>query len=149
MSQVSINNKKARFEYEIQEKFTAGMVLLGTEIKSIRQGKASIKEAYCFIENGELWIRNMNISIYEEAGPNNHDPVRLRKLLLNETELKKIEKKMRDVGLTIVPLKVFLSGGWAKLEIGIAKGKKHFDKRNDIRSKDVERQLKRDQKSDQ
>lgn len=146
MSQVSINNKKARFEFEILEKFTAGMVLLGTEIKSIRKGKASIKEAYCYLENGELWIRNMNISIYEEAGPNNHDPIRLRKLLLNETELNKIEKKMRDVGLTIVPLKVFLSGGWAKLEIAIAKGKKYRDKREDIRNKDIKRQLSRDQK---
>jgi SsrA-binding protein len=149
MSQISINNKKARFEYEILEKFTAGIVLLGTEIKSIRQGKASIKEAYCYVENGELWIQNMNISIYEEAGPNNHDPIRLRKLLLNAIELKKIEKKMRDVGLTIIPLKVFLTGGWAKLEIAIAKGKKHFDKRDAIRNKDVARQLKRDQKSDQ
>lgn len=149
MSQVSINNKKARFEFEIIEKFTAGMVLLGTEIKSIRQGKASIKEAYCFIENSELWIRNMNISIYEEAGPNNHDPKRLRKLLLNAGELKKIEKKMRDVGLTIIPLKVFLNGGWAKIEVAIAKGKKHFDKRDDIRNKDIKRQLSRDQKGDQ
>ena len=147
MSQpVSIRNKKARFEYEILDKYTAGIVLLGSEIKSIRQSKASIKEAYCFIEDGELWIRNMNISIYEEAGTNNHDPKRLRKLLLNAIELKKIEKKMRDVGLTIIPLKVFLSGGWAKLEIAIAKGKKHFDKRDDIRKKDIKRQISRDQK---
>ena len=145
MSQVSINNKKARFEYEILETYTAGMVLLGSEIKSVRQGKASIKEAYCFMENGELFIRNMNISPYEEAGQQNHEPTRIRKLLLNASELKKIERKLRDAGLTIVPLKVFLSsGGWAKMDIALARGKKLHDKREDIRKKDEKRQMARD-----
>ena len=149
MSQPTINNKKARFEYELLETFTAGMVLTGSEIKSIRQGKASIKEAYCFIENGELFIRNMNISPYEEAGRENHEPTRLRKLLLNASEIKKLERKLKDAGLTIVPIKVFISsGGWAKIDIAVAKGKKLYDKRDDIRKKDEKRQMARDNKLD-
>ena len=144
MSQPSINNKKARHEYELLETYTAGMVLQGSEIKSIRQGKASIKEAYCFMKDGELWIRNMHISPYEEATYTNHDILRERKLLLNAQELKKITRKMRDVGLTIVPLKVFISSkGWAKIDIAVAKGKKLHDKRDDIKKKDVDRQMKR------
>ncbi|MEQ8324498.1 MAG: SsrA-binding protein SmpB [Vicingaceae bacterium] len=148
MPEVSINNKKARFEYEILETFTAGMKLEGSEIKSIRQGKASIKEAYCFIENDEVFVRNMSISIYEEAGINNHEPYRIRKLLLNSAEIKKLDRKLRDVGLTIIPLKVFINkNGWAKMEIALAKGKKIYDKREDIRKKDVKRQIERDQKA--
>ena len=144
MSTPTINNKKARFEYELLETFTAGMVLQGSEIKSIRNGKASIKEAYCYIKDGEIWIKNMNISIYEEASINNHEPLRERKLLLNAQELKKIEKKLKDVGITIVPLKVFInSKGWAKIDIALARGKKLYDKREDIKKKDIERQLSR------
>lgn len=144
MSNPIIQNKKAKRDYEIIENFTAGMVLQGSEIKSIRNGKASIKEAYCYLKNGELWIKNMHISPYDEASYENHEPLRERKLLLNAQELKKIERKMRDVGMTIVPLKVFISGkGWAKIDIGIGKGKKLYDKREDIKKKDVERQLDR------
>ena len=120
MSNPVIQNKKARRDYEIIEDFTAGMVLQGSEIKSIRMGKASIKEAYCYIKDGELWIRNMHISPYEEASYENHEPLRERKLLLNNQELKKIERKMRDVGMTIVPLKVFIfvySGTLRTLEL--------------------------------
>ena len=147
MSVPTIQNKKARFEYEILETFTAGMVLLGSEIKSIRNGKASIKEAYCYEKDGEIWIKNMNISPYEEASINNHDPIRERKLLLNAMEIKKIIKKLKDVGITIVPLKVFVSGkGWAKMEIGLARGKKLYDKREDIKRKDVDRELSRSRK---
>ena len=147
MSNILINNKKARFEYELLEKFSAGLILTGSEIKSIRNGKASIKEAYCFIENEELWIRNMHISIYEQASTNNHDPLRLRKLLLNAFELKKIIKKLKNVGITIVPLKVFINNkGWAKIEISLARGKKQFDKREDIKKKDSDRQWARAKK---
>ena len=144
MSTPVISNKKAHFEYEILDKFVAGMVLQGSEIKSIRKGKASVKEAYCFISNGELWIKNMNISIYEEASYANHEPLRDRKLLLNDVELAKIEKKLKDAGITIIPLKVFVNQkGWAKIEIALARGKKLFDKREDIKKKDVDRQLDR------
>lgn len=145
MSSPVINNKKARHEYEILEKFNAGMVLEGSEIKSIRQGKASIKEAYCSVENDEIWIRNMHISPYEEASINNHDPNRFRKLLLTEQEIKKIAKKLKDVGMTLIPLKVYISSkGWAKIEIGLGKGKKLFDKRDTIKKKDIKRQMDRE-----
>ena len=144
-----INNKKARFEYEILETYTAGMVLQGSEIKSIRNGKASIKEAYCFILKGEIWVRNMHISIYEEASHTNHEPLRERKLLLNAQEIKKIVKKLKDTGITIIPLKVYISGkGWAKIEIALARGKKLYDKRESLKKKDVERQLSRTDKDD-
>lgn len=149
MSVPVIQNKKARFEYEILETFTAGLVLQGSEIKSIRKGKASINEAYCFIANGEMFVKNMHISIYEEASFTNHEPLRDRKLLLNMQEIKKIEKKLKDVGITIIPLKVFVNQrGWAKMDIALAKGKKLYDKREDIKKKDVDRQLSRTKKGD-
>jgi SsrA-binding protein len=149
MSVPIIQNKKARFEYEILESFTAGMVLQGSEIKSIRKGKASINEAYCFIANSEMFVKNMHISPYEEASFTNHEPLRDRKLLLNIQEIRKIEKKLKDVGITIIPLKVFVNQkGWAKIEIALAKGKKLYDKREDIKKKDVERQLSRTKKGD-
>ena len=149
MSVPTINNKKARFEYEILESFTAGMVLMGPEIKSIRKGKASISEAYCFVSNGEVFVKNMNISPYDEASYTNHEPLRDRKLLLNEQEIKKIIKKLKDQGITLIPLKVFVSQkGWAKMEIGLARGKKLYDKREDIKKKDVDRQLSRTKKGD-
>jgi len=149
MSAPVINNKKARFEYEILETFTAGLVLQGSEIKSIRKGKASIKEAYCFVEKGEVYTKNMHISPYEEAAQANHEPLRERKLLLNIQEIKKIERKLRDVGITIVPLKVFVNKkGWAKMEIALARGKKLYDKREDIKRKDEERQMSRSKNSD-
>ena len=145
---INIKNKRASFEYEFLEKFTAGIQLTGTEIKSIRAGKASIVEGYCFIKNGELFIKNMYIAEYEQGSYNNHNPKRDRKLLLNRSELNKLEKKKKDVGLTIVPLKVFINKkGYAKLDIALAKGKKLHDKRHDLKDKDAKRQMDRAMKS--
>ncbi|MBI2279066.1 MAG: SsrA-binding protein SmpB [Bacteroidetes bacterium] len=141
---ISIKNKKAKFEYEFLETFTAGIQLTGTEIKSIRAGKASIVEGYCFMKNGELFIKNMYIAEYEQGTYNNHEPKRDRKLLLNRSELDKLEKKKKDVGLTIVPLKVFINNkGFAKMDIALAKGKKLHDKREDLKSKDAKREMDR------
>lgn len=142
--QINIKNKKAKFEYEFIEKFTAGIQLRGTEIKSIRAGKASIVEAYCFLQNDELFIKNMYIAEYEQGSYNNHEPRRNRKLLLNRQELNKLSKKKKDVGLTIIPLKVFINQkGYAKLDIALAKGKKMHDKRHDLKAKDAKRQMDR------
>ncbi len=135
---INIQNKKARYEYEILEKYTAGMVLTGTEIKSIRKGQASIKESFCeFNEQGELFVINMYIKEFINASYFNHDPRNSRKLLLNKRELKKLERKVKDVGLTIVPLRLFLNEkGWAKLDIALAKGKKEHDKRHSLRDRE-------------
>ena len=141
---ISIKNKKAYFDYEILDKYTDGIKLLGTEIKSIRESKASIKEAYCYVDNGEVFIKNMHITEYANGGFINHEPYRLRPLLLNKKEIEKIEKKLKDVGITIVPLVMFISEkGYAKLEIGIAKGKKLYDKRESLKQKDTKRDLDR------
>lgn len=141
---VSIKNRRASFDYSFIEKFTAGLVLVGTEIKSIRQGKASLVDSYCYFKNGELFIKNMNISEYTEGNVYNHEPTRERKLLLSKQELTKLQKKMKDQGLTIIPLSLFTSdSGYAKLEIALAKGKKLFDKREDMKAKDIDRDLKR------
>ena len=146
--QVNIKNKKAFFEFEIQDKVEAGIELRGTEVKSIREGKASIKEAYCFFHKGELYIKNMNVTEYEKGNIYNHEPTRQRKLLLKKRELQKLNEKVKEKGLTIVPLRLYFnSRGVAKLEIGVAKGKKVYDKRDSIKEKDtkrdIERQLKR------
>jgi SsrA-binding protein len=141
---VNINNKKARFQYEILEEFDAGIQLKGTEIKSIREGKASIKEGYCAFKKGELFALNLNITPYEEASFTNHSANRERKLLLHQQELNKLEKKKKDVGLTIVPLKLYINDrGWAKLKIALAKGKKMQDKRESLKEKDMKRQIDR------
>ncbi|HCQ29603.1 MAG TPA: SsrA-binding protein [Flavobacteriales bacterium] len=143
-NKINIVNRKARFEYEFLETFIAGIVLTGTEIKSIRNGKASIAEAYCFIKDGELYIKNMYIAEYEQGTYNNHDPRRVRKLLLNKHELKKLERKKKDVGITIIPVRLFINDkGLAKLEIALAKGKKLHDKRESIKERDVKRDLAR------
>lgn len=136
-------NKKAFHEYEILQKFEAGMVLLGTEIKSLRVHKANIGDAYARIKGSELWLINANIPVYKHGNINNHEPLRDRKLLLHKSELRKIDGKLKDRGLTIVPLKMYLLGAKAKVEIGIAKGKRSFDKRESIKKADVQRQLKR------
>jgi SsrA-binding protein len=147
-NQINIKNKKAKFEYEFLEKFTAGLQLFGTEIKSIRAGKASIMEGYCFVNNGEVFIKNMYIAEYEQASYNNHEPRRDRKLLLNRTEIEKLVKKKKDVGLTIIPLSLFINGkGYAKLDIALAKGKKIHDKRHDLKAKDDKRSMDRAMKS--
>lgn len=147
-NKINIKNKKAKFEYEFLEKFTAGLQLYGTEIKSIRAGKASIVEGYCFINNGEVFIKNMYIAEYEQGSYNNHEPRRDRKLLLNRNEIDKLIKKKKDVGLTIVPISLFINGkGYAKLDIALAKGKKLHDKRHDLKAKDAKRSMDRAMKS--
>ena len=144
MSQTDIKNKRASFEYEFLDDFTAGIVLTGTEIKSIRNGKASITEAFCVLKKGELLIRNMYIAEYDAGSYNNHDPKRDRKLLLNRTELKKLERKLKDKGLTVVASKLFITEkGLAKLRIHLAKGKKLHDKRQDLKTKDTKRDMER------
>jgi SsrA-binding protein len=143
-NEINIRNKRASFEYSFIDKYVAGMSLLGTEIKSIREGKASIAEAYCLLINEELWIRNMNVNEYSKGNYNNHEPKRDRKLLLKKQELKKLSGKLKDQGLAIIPLRVFISdSGYAKIEIALAKGKKLFDKREDIKKRDVERETDR------
>jgi len=141
---VNIVNKKARYEYHLMDEFIAGIQLSGTEIKSIRSGKASIVEAYCVVSEGEVFIRNMTIQAYENGTHYNHRLRRDRKLLLNRKEINKLEKFMKDKGNTIVPLKIFISDkGWAKLVIATAKGKKLFDKRSDLKEKDDKRAIDR------
>lgn len=141
---LNIRNKRARFEFHLDEIFEAGIVLSGTEIKSIRSGKASILEAYGLYENGEVWLRNMHISIYENASFYNHKPRADRKLLLNGKEIKRIEKFLKVKGHTLVPIKLFLSQkGWVKVQIACAKGKKLHDKRQDLKEKDDKREMDR------
>jgi SsrA-binding protein len=142
---VEIVNRKASFEYQFLDVFTAGMVLTGTEIKSIRQGKVNLTDAYCVFHQDELYVRNMHISAYEEGTHYNHSPLRDRKLLLSKRELKKLQNELKNVGLTIIPTKMFISDkGYAKLNIALAKGKKLFDKREDIKAKDIKRSLDRE-----
>lgn len=141
-SKINIRNKKASFEYAFIDKYVAGIQLSGTEIKSIRDSKASINEAYCFVSNNEVFIKNMHIAVYEAGSYNNHDPKRDRKLLLNKTEIKKIEKKLKDKGLTLIPLALFINEkGLAKIEIAIAKGKKLYDKRESLKEQDSKRMI--------
>ncbi|HZW62979.1 MAG TPA: SsrA-binding protein SmpB [Flavobacteriaceae bacterium] len=146
---VNIKNKKAKFEYELLDKYTAGIVLTGTEIKSIRQSKASIAESFCeFNDAGELFIINMTIEEYAFGNYYNHKPKAERKLLLNKKELKKLQKDVQAKGLTIVPLLLFINeNGIAKLNIALAKGKKLYDKRDTIKDRDTKRQLDRIKKS--
>jgi SsrA-binding protein len=142
--EVNIKNKRAKFEFHLLETFTAGLQLRGTEIKSIRNNKASIIEAFCLFERGEMWIRNMSITEYENGSFYNHKPKSDRKLLLNKKEIDKIEKFLKVKGNTVVPLKLFLSEkGWAKINIALAQGKKLHDKRNDLKEKDDKREMDR------
>ena len=141
---INIQNRRASYDYAFLEKFTAGIVLRGTEIKSVREGKVNLSDGFCFFRNGELFIRNIHINEYEKGSYNNHQPLRERKLLLNKTELQRLEKKLTDKGLAVVPIRMFISeSGYAKLEIALAKGKKTFDKRQDIKKKDIERETSR------
>jgi SsrA-binding protein len=143
-NKINILNKRASFEYAFLEKYVAGMQLTGTEIKSIRDGKCNITDGYCFFKDNELWVKNILISEYEKGTHYNHEPKRDRKLLLNKTEINKLLKKLKDQGLTIIPLKLFISeSGYAKLEIALAKGKKMFDKRDDIKKRDIQRETAR------
>ena len=144
MKNINIKNKRATFEFNLLDKFTAGIQLSGTEIKAIRESKASITEAYCLFINDDLWVRNMHINIYEPGSYNNHTPTRDRKLLLNRKELEKISKKMNSQGLTIVPLRLFISeSGYAKLDIAVAQGKKIHDKRDTLKEKEQKRAMDR------
>lgn len=141
---INIKNRKASFEFSFIDKYIAGMQLTGTEIKSIREGKANIADGYCVFLNEELWLRNVHVAEYKEGTYNNHAPKRDRKLLLNKQELRKLEGKLKDKGLTIIPLRLFINeNGFAKLEIALAKGKKIFDKREDIKKKDIQRETDR------
>jgi SsrA-binding protein len=138
MSELIAQNKKARYEYEFLEKLTAGMVLTGTEIKSIRNRNVSIKEAYCRIKGNELFVHNLHIGEYEQRGFVNHEPLRPRKLLLNSRELKKINKKLQDQGVTVIVTRMFISeSGYDKLDIALARGKKINDKRTTIKDRDI------------
>ncbi|AIM61457.1 MULTISPECIES: SsrA-binding protein SmpB [Cellulophaga] len=146
---INIKNKRARFEYELIDTYTAGLVLSGTEIKSIREGKASITESFCeFNDRNELFIINMQVDEYSHGSHYNHQPKASRKLLLNRGELKKLEKEVKNTGLTIVPLNMFLNDkGLAKINIALAKGKKLHDKRDSIKDRDNKRNLDRIKKS--
>ncbi|MBZ4651384.1 MAG: SsrA-binding protein [Proteiniphilum sp.] len=143
-SSVNIKNKKATFDYELLETFTAGMVLTGTEIKSIRLGKASLVDSYCLLENGECWVRNMHIAEYFYGTYNNHNARRDRKLLLNRKELQKLMRLTRETGFTIIPVRLFINDkGLAKLVIAVAKGKKQYDKRQSLKEKEDKRSMER------
>ena len=142
--QLNIRNKRARFEYHLDDSFLAGIVLSGTEIKSIRNGKASILEAYGIFHEGEVWVRNMFVNEYENGTFYNHKPRADRKLLLNRKEINRIEKFLKVKGNTLIPLKLFLSdNGWVKMEIACAVGKKLHDKRHDLKMKDDQREMDR------
>jgi SsrA-binding protein len=139
-----IKNRSAYHEYFIDAKYEAGMLLLGTEVKSIRNGKVSFNDSYCLLNKGEVWIKSLHIAEYSHGNINNHDPVRDRKLLLNKKEIKKIEAGLKEKGYTLVPLRMYFNEkALVKIEIGLAKGKKLHDKRETIRQKDVEREMKR------
>lgn len=138
------NNKKARFDYFIEDTYEAGVALHGTEVKSIRMGKCSIKESYVRIENGEVWTYGMNISPYEKGNIFNRDPLRPKKLLLHKHEINKIAGKLAIQGYTLVPLQVYLKGSLVKMEIGLGRGKKLYDKRQDIAKKDMRRETEKE-----
>lgn len=139
---INIRNKRATFDYEILEEYVAGVVLVGTEIKSLRLGKASLVDSYCYFEQGELWIRNVNIAEYTWGTCNNHVPKRDRKLLLNRKELNKLQRSLQDRGLTVVGLRIFINErGLAKIVVGLARGRKSFDKREYIKENDAKREM--------
>jgi len=139
-----MNNRQAYFHYHIDDKYIAGIMLLGTEVKSIREGKVSFNDAYCLFDKGELWLRGLYIAEYKLGTVNNHVAVRDRKLLLTQKELKRLQAKMKERGLTLIPLRVFFNEkNLVKVEIGLARGKKVHDKRESIKERDVEREMKR------
>ena len=138
-----VQNRQARFNYEILEKVEAGIALAGTEVKSIREGKANIKEAYADIRSGEAWLIGAHISPYSHGNITNHEPLRERKLLLNAVEIHRLQGKVMEKGLTLVPLRLYLKGRLIKLELGVGRGKKLVDKREDIKKRDQEREISR------
>jgi len=137
------NNKKAYHEYFVDEVYEAGLALQGTEVKSIRMGQVSIKEAYCHVRNGEVFVENMNISPYEQGNRENHEPLRRRKLLLHRDEIDKLTKKVDEKGLTLVPTRLYFKDSRAKLEIGVCRGKKLYDKRETLKRKQADREASR------
>lgn len=138
---MEINNRKAKYNYHVLDQIEAGIVLTGTEIKSLRSGKANIKDSYASVKNGEIFLINMHISSYENGNIFNHDETRTRKLLLHKNEILKLNDKVRIEGFTLVPLKVYFKNSRAKVLIGVCKGKKNYDKREDIKKRDIEREL--------
>ncbi|HEY0652730.1 MAG TPA: SsrA-binding protein SmpB [Chryseosolibacter sp.] len=141
---VNIQNRQARFEYEILDKYTAGIVLTGTEIKSIREGKVNLQDGYCYFNKGEVYVKGVNITPYAQGTHYNHEATRERKLLLNRTEIRKLEGKIEEKGLTLVPLRLFINDrGFAKMEIAVGRGKKLHDKRDSMRERDAKRELDR------
>lgn len=141
---MEIKNRSAYYEYYIEDQYTAGIALLGTEVKSLRAGKASFNDSYCLIHKGELWIKSMHIAEYSHGTAHNHEPLRDRKLLLNKKELRKLESKIKEKGYTIVPLRLFFNEkNIAKIDIGLGKGKKTHDKRETIKERDVAREIRR------
>ena len=143
---LAANNKKAYHDYFIEDKFEAGIELFGTEVKSIRMGKCSIKESFIRIERGQVYIYGMHISPYEKGNIFNKDPLRVRKLLMHRAEINRLDSKLAEKGLTLVPLQVYFKGSLVKVEVGLARGKKLYDKRQDIAKKDARREVERDYK---
>jgi len=136
-----LKNRRATFDYEILETFEAGMVLKGSEVKSLRDGQGSIAEAYARLHNGEVWLENMNIPSYKQASYNNHEPLRRRKLLLQKNEISNLQKGLERKGLTLIPMKLYFQQGWVKLKLGLGRGKKMHDKRDSQAKKDAKRQM--------
>jgi SsrA-binding protein len=139
---INIKNRRASYEYELLDKYIAGMVLQGTEIKSIKEGKVNLQDGYCYVNNGELFVKGIHITPYAQGTHYNHEPTRERKLLLKKAEIRKLASKMEEKGLTLIPIRLFVNDrGIAKLEIALARGKKLHDKRQSIREKDISREL--------
>lgn len=138
-----LRNRRASYDYELLDRFEAGLELTGSEVKSLRQGGGSIAEAYARVDGGEVFIEAMNIPVYQEASYNNHEPARRRRLLLNRREIEEITRGLERRGLTLVPLKLYFKGGWAKLEIALARGKRRHDKRREEARKDAQREMDR------
>lgn len=135
-----VTNRKALHEYFIHQTFEAGIVLVGTEVKSLRQNKVSLVDSYAVVKNGEVWLLNCNINVYDQGSYNNHNPLRERKLLLNKSEIRKLSRAVSEKGYTLIPLRMYFKNGKAKVEIGIASGKKKYDKREDIAKRDMQRE---------
>jgi len=138
-----LTNRKAQHDYFIHYTYEAGIVLVGTEVKSLRQGKAAVVDSYAIIQQGEVWLLNFNINVYDQGSYNNHDPLRNRKLLLNKSEIKKLSRATQEKGYTLIPLRLYFKDGIVKVELGVASGKKKYDKREDIAKRDLQRETQR------
>ena len=138
-----VANRRARHDYHLEETYEAGIQLVGSEVKSLREGRASLQDAYAKVRGGEVWLVNMHIALYPQAGPFNHDPLRARKLLLHKAEIRRLVGKVKERGYTLVPLRVYFRRGLAKVELALARGKKQYDKREDLARREAERQVAR------